>query len=57
MADRDEFTFGYEPFDPDSWAELPVLPIVSCSRQVLTLPLPGLSPAIIRGFAYLIVPG
>ncbi len=24
MTNRDEFTFGYNPIDPDSWAELPL---------------------------------
>ena len=37
MSNRDEFTFGYNPIDPDSWADLSLLPIVGCSALVLLL--------------------
>ena len=29
MNNRDEFTFGYKPIDPGSWAEVPLLPGVN----------------------------
>ena len=28
MSNRDELTCGYNPLDPDSWTELPLLPII-----------------------------
>ena len=37
MTNRDEFTFGYNPIDPGSWAELPALLIAGCSMLMLLL--------------------
>lgn len=36
MINRDEFTFGYDPLDPGSWAELPAVTMVgSCVLALL----------------------
>jgi hypothetical protein len=37
MSNRDEFTFGYDPLDPNSWAEVPLVSIVGGSALVLLL--------------------
>ena len=37
MSNRDEFTFGYDPLDPNSWAEVPLVTIVGISALVLLL--------------------
>jgi hypothetical protein len=37
MSNRDEFTFGYNPIDPESWAELPLLPMVGWSLLVVVM--------------------
>ena len=37
MSNRDEFTFGYDPLDPNSWAEVPLVTTVGVSALVLLL--------------------
>ena len=37
MSNRDEFALGYDPIDPNSWAEVPLVTIVGVSALVLLL--------------------
>jgi hypothetical protein len=37
MDNEDEFTFGYDPLDPDSWAEVPLLQALACLLVVVLL--------------------
>ena len=48
MSNSDEYTFGYDATDPNSWAEVPLLPIVGCS--VLVVLLLTVSLVAVRGF-------
>ena len=35
MSNRDEFTFGYDPLDPNSWAEVPLVTAVGVTALAL----------------------
>jgi len=48
MADGHEVLFGYDPLDPDSWAEVPLLPLVGCSLLAALLSAAGFQA--VRGF-------
>jgi uncharacterized delta-60 repeat protein len=40
MTNRDEFTFGYDPLDPGSWAEVPVVTVIGlCALAFLAIAL------------------
>jgi hypothetical protein len=48
MSDGDEITFGYDPTDPNSWAEVPLFPMVG--YFLLAALLSGAGFLAVRGF-------